>query len=199
MSDRLGEMLVKALLINDQQLKTALDTQRELGGKLSTILVKLRFVNEDKLVSFLAKELNLPALSIKELAVSPKVSALMDVEIIEKHMILPISRTEDTLSVATADPMEYEALDEVHFLTNLKVKVAVASRSNIQKAIDFYFHGRVCKELQEAEGGAPPKAAPGAQAPSQVAVLKSLVELLIEKKVFTKEELLAKVNAKSGK
>lgn len=198
MSDRLGEMLVKALLINDQQLKTALDTQRELGGKLSTILVKLRFINDDKLVSFLAKELNLPALSVKELAVSPKVSALMDVEIIEKHMILPLSRTEDTLSVATADPLDYEALDEVHFLTNLKVKVGVASRANIQKAIDFYFHGRVCKELQEAEGGAAPKAAAPA-APSQVAVLKSLVELLIEKKVFTKEELLAKVNAKSGK
>ena len=198
MSDRLGEMLVKALLINDQQLKTALDTQRELGGKLSTILVKLRFINEDKLVAFLSKELNLPALSLKELVVSPKVSSLMDVEIIEKHTILPINRTEDTLQVAVADPMEYEALDEVHFLTNLKVKVSVASRTNIQKAIEFYFHGRVCKELQEAEGGTPPRATPGA-GPSQVAVLKSLVELLIEKKVFTKDELLARVNAKSGK
>ena len=198
MSDRLGEMLVKALLITDQQLKTALDTQRDLGGKLSTILVKLRFINEDKLVSFLSKELNLPALSIKEMAVSPKVSALMDVEIIEKHMILPISRTEDTLLVATADPLDYEALDEVHFLTNLKVKVSVASRTNIQKAIDFYFHGRTCKELTEVEGGASPKTVTS-QSPSQVAVLKSLVELLIEKKVFTKDELLAKVNAKSGK
>jgi type IV pilus assembly protein PilB len=53
--NKLGEMLVKAGKITDAQLKTAVQYQASLGGKLGTILVKLRFIGDDPLTEFLAE------------------------------------------------------------------------------------------------------------------------------------------------
>ena len=202
-NDRLlGDMLVKAGLINESQLKMALETQKQIppGSKLGAILVKLRYVQEEKLANVLGEQLNLPVLGLKDLVVSPRVSSLIDLEVMEKKTLLPIRRTEDTLLLAAADPMDYTALDEVRFLTGLRTETAVASRSNIQKAIDYYFHGRPCKELQGAEAarkeetGRAGGAAGGAVKASPTVVLQALVEVLIAKKVVTREELMDFVN-----
>jgi type IV pilus assembly protein PilB len=198
----LGDVLVKAGLINESQLKMAMETLKQVppGSKLAAVLVKLRYVQEDRLATVLGQHLNLPVLGLKDLVVSPRVSSLIDLEVLEKKTILPVRRTEDTLLVAVADPMDYSALDEVRFLTGLRTETAVATRSNIQKAIDYYFHGRSCKELQDAEAavrgesGKAAGAAGGAVKASPTIVLQALVELLITKKVVTREELMDFVN-----
>lgn len=206
MSDKLGEMLLKGGVISAEQLETAKETQRQVGGKLGAVLVKLRCLPEDRLVDFLSLQMNTPKFSLRDLVVSPKVSALLDVEILEKHNLLPISRTEDSLLLAVSDPLDYDAIDEVRFLTGLRTDLAVAARTNIQKAIDYYCHARICPELQEAEqmrrtseggksasdaqkqaGGRPPIQVPTAR------VLQVLVDLLVDKKVIAREELAARV------
>lgn len=200
MSDKLGEMLLKANLITESQLKVALETQQQVGGKLGVILHKLRYIPEDAMVTFLGQQLNLPTMQIRDLVVSPKVSALMDVELLEKHQMLPIRRREDVLLLAVADPMDFNAVDEVRFLTGLRAELAVASRTNIQKAIDYYFHGLPCPELatadEEVRTSGEHAAVSGGRAGVRVApaqVLQALVDLLIEKKVITKEELAAMI------
>ena len=197
----LGDMLLKAQVTTESQLKMALETQKQVpGSKLAAVLVKLRYVQEDRLASVLGEQMNLPVLGLKDLVVSPKVSSLIDLEVMEKKTILPIRRTEDTLLVAAADPLDYAALDEVRFLTGLRTETAVASRANIQKAIDYYFHGRPCKELQAAEAARKEDASRagaaggGAVKASPTVVLQALVELLIAKKVVTREEMMDFVN-----
>lgn len=201
-NDRLlGEMLVKAQQITESQLKMAQETQKQVSGsKLGSILVKLRYIDEEKLASFLGQQLNLPVLSLKELVCSPKVSALIDLEVMEKKMVLPIRRTEDTLLIATDDPLDYNAFDEIRFLTGLRTEVAVASRTSILKAIDYYFHGRPCEQLQAAEvarrtaaDAAGGKSEGKGTAASPTEVLQALVELLIAKRVVTREELTGRV------
>jgi len=200
MSEKLGEMLLKAKLLTESQLRTAMDTQKQVGGKLSVILVKLRMLPEEKLALCYGRQLNLPVLALKELVVSPKVSALMDVEVLEKHQILPIRKQEDELLIAVADPLDYDAIDEARFLTGLRTKTALATRSDIQKAIDFYFHGMPCAELSGADAVARSgehAAVSGGRAGVRVPpaqVLQALVDLLIDKKVIQREELAGKVN-----
>lgn len=206
MSEKLGEMLMRAGLVSEAQLKTGIETQKQVGGKLGTLLVKLRYIPEERLVNFLGRELNLPVLSLKHLVVSPQVSALMDVEVLERHLILPLSKGEDGLRLAMADPLDFEAIDEVRFLTGMNVRAEVASRTNIQKAIDYYCHGQDCQEIKEAEkaqaearksGAAEPAVAGGASVPlggaSPTATLQALVDLLVEKRVIGREELSAKL------
>lgn len=201
-NDRLlGDLLVKGQQITESQLKMAQETLKQVAGaKLGTILIKLRYIDEDKLASFLGRQLNLPVMQLKDLVCAPQVSALIDLEVMEKKMVLPIRRTEDTLLVAAADPLDYNAIDEIRFLTGLRPETAVSTRTNIQKAIDYYFHGRPCGELQAAEtthraSGEQPDAQRGAQglAASPTEVLQALVELLISKGVVTRDELTGRL------
>jgi hypothetical protein len=203
MSDnaKLGEMLVGSKLITEAQLKDALEKQKQIGGKLGTIIVKLRYLTEDQLAGFLSEQVKVPLLKLKDLVLHPNVSALIDRDVLEKHLVLPIRRTGDALLLATVDPMDLDALDEVQFLTGLRIQTAVASRANILKAIGYYFHSNRCPEIEEAEraagvnSGAHTAVKPGTRASPQ-AVLQALTELLIEKKVITQEELLKKVAGK---
>lgn len=201
MSDKLGELLVAHNVITEAQLKTALETQKQIGGKLGIILTKLRYVSEDQMTEFLAKHLNLKALKLKDLVVYPSVSALIDAEVLERKQVLPLRRAGETLVVAAADPLDLENLDELTFLTGLRIEPAAASRTNILHAIDYYFHGKACPEIQAAEkelgvaSGLHPSVKAETRAEPQ-AVLQGLVELLIEKKLITQEELLKKLEKK---
>jgi hypothetical protein len=201
MSDKLGELLVAHNVITDAQLNSALDTQKQIGGKLGIILVKLRHLTEDQLTEFLGKHLNIRVMQLSDLVVYPSVSALVDAEVLERRQVLPLKRTGDALVVAAADPMDLENLDELTFLTGLRVEPAAASRTNILKAIDYYFHGKPCPEIQDSErelgvaSGLHPSVKAETRAEPQ-AVLQGLVELLIEKKLISQEELLRKVNRK---
>jgi type IV pilus assembly protein PilB len=201
-NDRLlGEMLVKAQQVTESQLKMAQETQKQVSGaKLGSILVKLRYIDEEKLASFLGQQLNLPVMSLKDLVCSPQVSALIDLEVMEKKMVLPIRRTEDNLLIATDDPLDYNAFDEIRFLTGLRTETVVASRSSIQKAIDYYFHGRPCEQLRAVESerraaGEALSAKSGGKgtAASPTDVLQALVELLIAKGVVTRDELTGRM------
>lgn len=197
-TSKLGEMLLSRKVLTEAQLKTALETQTQIGGKLGTILVKLRYMTEDQLAAFLADQLGLPLLRLKELVMQPAVSALVDAEMLEKHAALPVRKSGDSLLVATADPMDLDGLDEIQFLTSLRIQTAVASRSDILRAIDYYFHNKPCQVIQEAEAAAGVTSGThrtvkdGTHASPQ-AVLQALTELLIEKKVITRDELLKKV------
>ena len=201
MSSKLGEMLVAKKLITESQLKTALDTQRQIGGKLGTILVKLRFVNETQLAEFLGEQLKIPVLRLPDLVVEHKVSSLVEVEVCEKHQILPLGKNGDLLRVAAVDPMDLDALDDLQFLSGLRVELAVVSRTDLVKAIDYYFHGKACPEIRESEkargvaSGQHPAVSTGTRASPQL-VLQALTELLIEKKLITREEVLAKLGDK---
>jgi len=195
---KFGELLLRKKRITEAQLKTALEMQQKIGGKLGTIVVKLGYLTENQLSEYLAEELKVPLLNLKDLVVQPRVSQLLDLEVLEKKHLLPIRRIGDGLLVATVDPLDLDSLDEVHFITGLRVEPAVASRASILKAIDYYFHGQPCPELQAAEKAAGASsagltAAKGETRVAPQAVLQALTELLIEKKVITQEELLKKV------
>ncbi|MCY3020167.1 MAG: hypothetical protein NTW87_14210 [Planctomycetota bacterium] len=200
---RLAELLVNNKVLSAAQLKNALDIQKESAGrgKLGTILVRLRYVTEEQLAAFLADQLKLPLLKLKDLVVQPNVSSLADAEFLEKHQILPIRRAGDKLVVAVVDPMDLTGVDELHFMTGLRVEAAVAAEGHVLKAIGYYFHNRPCPELQDAERNAGTasgnhKAVKQGTRASPQAVLQALTELLIEKKVITQEDLLKKMAAK---
>jgi hypothetical protein len=201
MSSKLGEMLISKQIISEAQLKNALDTQKQIGGRLGTILVKLRYVTEEQLATFLGEQLKIPVMRLPDLVMTPAVSAVLDVQVLEKHHVLPIRKSGDRLQVASVDPMDLDAIDELQFATGMQVDLAVASRSDLVKAIDYYFHGKPCLEIKESEkakgvaSGQHLAVQSGTRASPHV-VLQALTELLIEKKVIAREELLAKIAAK---
>lgn len=143
MAPKLGELLVAANLITPEQLQQALELQKRERGRLGSILTKLGFVSEEKIVSFLSKQYGVPAINLAEYNIDPNIIKLIPRELVQKHMIIPVTRVGPTLTIAMADPTNVFAIDDVKFITGYNVEVVVASESAIIEAITKYYGGYI--------------------------------------------------------
>ena len=139
MAGRLGQLLVSANMITDEQLKKALAVQQKDGGRLGSNLVKLGFIDEDRLISFLSKQYGIPAVNLQELEIDQGLCKLIPSDVVQKYQIMPINRTGATITIAMVDPSNVFALDDVKFMTGYNVEPVVASEGGIKAAINKYY------------------------------------------------------------
>ena len=136
---RLGDILVREELISPEQLQRAQEASRKTGERLGLLLVKSGVLSEDELTQFLSRQYGVPAINLGEFEIEPEIIALVPRDVARKHRLIPISRSGNSLIVATADPSQVAALDDLHFLTNLNIEVVVASDASISEALTRYF------------------------------------------------------------
>src|SRR3954462_7550204 len=110
---KIGDMLVKAGLIDEMQLSAALAQQRNWGGKLGDILVDQGMLDEMMLWLGLSKQLDVPLVSLPDLVIPPDVLRLIPADTCEKLDIFPVIRDDRTLTIATSDPNNIGGVDEV--------------------------------------------------------------------------------------
>lgn len=139
MAAKLGQILINSNIISEEQLKQALTLQKKEGGRLGTNLVKLGYITEEKLVSFLSKQYGVPAINLNDHRIDPSVIKLVPYEMARKYLIIPIARVGATLTVAMVDPSNVFAIDDVKFMTGYNVEVVVSSESSIINAINTYY------------------------------------------------------------
>ncbi|BBB33167.1 type IV pilus assembly protein PilB [Thermotomaculum hydrothermale] len=149
MAKKLGDLLVEAGLITKEQLQEALEIQKKDNERLGTILVKLGYLTEEEITSFLSKQYGIPAVNLEHFEISEDVIKRIPSDIARKYMLIPITRTGSTLTVAMADPTNIYALDDIKFLTGLNVEPVVASELSIKKAIDKYYGSETQIELRK--------------------------------------------------
>jgi hypothetical protein len=239
---KLGELLIKANVLQEGQLKAALAEQAKWGGKLGEILVRMNFVSEDVLVRALSKQLAIPAVNLEAVKeIPPNVLNRVPLQTARDFAVLPLQLRDDgkTLVVAIADPLNVRQLDELRAVAKCRIVPNVAGRTAIARAMARFYEeqaeladsdgnfkvmdaqGRTLVKNVNGEAVAPasaPALTPMPSAPSremqavrgggspvellrsveevqrkEVAALKAMVELLIEKGVFTRDEYLAKV------
>ncbi len=161
MAPKLGELLVAANLITPEQLKQALDLQRREGGRIGSKLIKLGFVTEDKIVSFLSKQYGVPAINLAEYKIDPNIIKLIPKDLAQKHLIIPVTRVGPNLTIAMADPTNVFAIDDVKFVTGYNVEVVVASESAIIEGISKYYGAAIVPTTsREPVSKAPSRPAP---------------------------------------
>ncbi len=153
MKDRIGEMLLRAGMIDEEQLEKSLEYQRQNEGRVYSALVKLDFLSEEDLVEFLSRQLGLPTVSLEEIDIDPDAVKLIGSDIAQKYLVIPYSRVDSTLHVAMADPTDLNAIDDIKFMTDLVVEVSIATESEIRKALDSLYDagGEMDEMLEEFE------------------------------------------------
>ncbi len=139
MALKLGELLVKAQLIDEKQLDKALEEQKRVGGRLGEILIRLGFVSEEDIIECLSHQYGVPSINLRHFEVDEAVAKLIPVELARKYMVIPVNKTGATLTVAMADPSNIFAMDEITFMTGYRVEPVVSSEEGIRDAIDRYF------------------------------------------------------------
>jgi type IV pilus assembly protein PilB len=158
MSVRLGELLTKASLISQDQLKEALKAQKETGGKLGETLIKLGFVSEEDITECLSQQFGVPSINLAHFEIDASVIKLIPAEVARKYNILPVNKTGATITIAMADPTNVFAMDDIKFMTGYNVEPVVASELGIKAAIDNYYGStsalelkKVMEDLQQSE------------------------------------------------
>ena len=140
---RLGEALQQLELITAEQLDTALAKQKDNRAvPLGKILIDMGVVDERALKGALAKKLGIPYVSLTKFNFDLNVFRIVDVGIAKKHGLVPLCMHDKALVVAFEDPLNMKVLDELRFVTQLKIVPAMASRDDIRAAINKYYAGQ---------------------------------------------------------
>ncbi len=256
-SIKLGDLLLKAKVLTEQQLTNALKEQQKWGGRLGEILVRMNILTEEMLVKALSKQLNVVAVNLDSIqGVAPHVRAKIPSQVARDLNALPLQLRDDakTLVVAMSEPQNLGHIDTLRSVSRCRIMPQIAGRSSIARAFGRFYEGEGDPsdlegsfKFVDAQGNTvvkqqdqitrPPKAndapvsppeegppmttrlagggrvsmsdvptqAPLTLSPAEqllqieeaqrkeVAALKGMVELLIEKGVFSREEYLAKV------
>ncbi|HMB15691.1 MAG TPA: type II secretion system protein GspE, partial [Pelovirga sp.] len=108
---RLGELLIRNQMISDDQLAKAISEQKSEGIRLGAALIKLGYVQEHDLATFLSKHYGVPSIDLKQFDVDPAVIKLVPAAVAQKYQLIPINRAGATLIVAMSDPSNIFAID----------------------------------------------------------------------------------------
>ncbi len=139
MNERIGELLVKQNLLTTEQLRKAREEAKSKGQRLGAQITKLGYLQENQLSEFVAKQYGVPDINLDEFDIDSAVIQLIPEEVAAKHTVIPVNRAGSTLILATADPSNIFAIDDIKFLTGYNVEVVVAAEEQIKRAIDRYY------------------------------------------------------------
>jgi type II secretory ATPase GspE/PulE/Tfp pilus assembly ATPase PilB-like protein len=196
---QLGAMLQESGLLNQEQLKMAMDFQKSVGGKLGAIIVKLGFIEDQTLTNFIARQQGIPVVNLDELVIPENLFKKIPRKLIDKHHVVPIRYHDGVLTVATSDPYDYEAMEEIQLAVDHRVDLVLAARTQLTRTITEMVNrppAPVVKEkskdqlLKELDSGADKM--------SKDALQHALIPLLIAKGVITQEELVKKAKELEG-
>ena len=159
----LGDLLVRENLISRQQLRQALEYQRVHGGRLGYCLIQLGWVTGEDISAILCRQFGLPSINLPVFKVNPSVVRLIPPETARKYQVLPLSREGSTLTVATIDPTDVLAMDDLQFMTGFTIEPVVAAESAIRGAIRKHYGGGRTRETRQGGEGASVESVPAAR------------------------------------
>lgn len=144
---KIGDLLLNAGVINEQQLQKALDyskEQRQKGNakRLGDCLRELGFVTDRQVAKALASQLNLQLVDLQGFTLSKQMQELIPGSTLRTHSVLPLGydpKDPQAIFLAMSDPLDIVAIDDVEIITNCRVEQCVATQTEIQAILDRYF------------------------------------------------------------
>ena len=177
---RLGDLLLDSNLIDEIQLRVALQEQANTGERLGSALVHLGFIDEAVLAAFLSKQAELPCVNIQGLHIPPEILELIPKEIAIKNAVIPVRLSGITLYVAMSDPFDHDTLELIADVTGMEIMPLIAPEFRLKKSLERFYGEEIEEERPEAVS----------------AELSSLVQ---EMEKDTMENMSGRIDALSGK
>jgi type IV pilus assembly protein PilB len=132
----LGRILRSNGSVSDEDVKRALQRQRTKPGlRIGEALQELNAADPEAVVSGLAEQFGLDVVDPSELDIPKEVIDLVSHDMARKHCVIPIGRNGHKLRVAMADPLDFDAMDNIRFATNYDVEQVLATKEAINNAI----------------------------------------------------------------
>lgn len=136
---RLGDLLVEASLITEEQLIDALQLQKKLNKKLGEVLIEEGILQEKQIIEVLEFQLGIPHVVLDKYYINPDIPKLISEKVARRHILIPIRIERGKLVVAMSDPLNIFAMDDIKLITGYDVEPVIATRKDVLMAIDQYY------------------------------------------------------------
>jgi type IV pilus assembly protein PilB len=138
----LGQILVDEGLITEKDLQESLAHQAEHGGALGRVLIELGMATENDILLAIAKQAGMDIIDLEHIDIPKEVTGMVSASVAQVYRIVPVSFEGGVLTVAMADPLNVNALDDLRFMLNCEVAGAVANENSVATAIEKYYAGQ---------------------------------------------------------
>ncbi|MCP4611322.1 MAG: Flp pilus assembly complex ATPase component [Planctomycetes bacterium] len=147
-----GELLVSKGLLTSEELEKVLDEQRQRGGRLGEILLRLEKLNHEDVTLALAEHLSMEYIRLgdsnKTNKINMDIARMLPESIAKRFCLVAIGEVNGNVVVVMADPLNVVALDTVTLKIKRQIKPAISSPREIKKAIELIYHGSDLEEEQ---------------------------------------------------
>ncbi len=150
---RLGDLLLGAGVITQEQLEEALKKQKEAGNgqKLGMTLVDMGIMNDEIIAEALCHQMGLERVHLAGITIEDEVLALVDEKVLRKYMLLPYEFAPDNpnvLRVAFSDPLDMIAMDDLSIITGMQIEVRVTTVKDVSQALDRFYGNSEAMKVQ---------------------------------------------------
>ncbi|HPC60186.1 MAG TPA: ATPase, T2SS/T4P/T4SS family [Verrucomicrobiota bacterium] len=129
--ERIADALVEDGLLTLEQVQQLLEQQKKEGTRLLKLILEKAYVSEQDMAVSMGRVLNTPPINLSRLMIPPEVAELVPREMARNHKVIPVSRLENKLFLAMADPLNVLALDDVRRITRIEVSPLIAAEKAI--------------------------------------------------------------------
>ncbi|MEY8415272.1 ATPase, T2SS/T4P/T4SS family [Tissierella praeacuta] len=146
---KLGELLLYAGKINEEQLKDALNIQKKSGKKLGEVFVSENFVKEEDIIEVLEFQLGIPYVDLDKYEINLNVATIIPESIARRYELIAIDKREKLLLVAMVDPLNIFALDDIKLFVKCEIQPVISVRDKIIRNIDKFYSKETTKKVLE--------------------------------------------------
>lgn len=143
---KLGQMLIKEGILTEDKLNEALQIQKKTKKRLGEILIDQKYISELQIIHTLERQLGVPYVDIATLQLPQELSSLIPESMARANMLIPIKKTGSLLTIAIADPLDYNAMNDVGTYTKLRVYPMIAERAKIEAKIRELYSAQKAKD-----------------------------------------------------
>ncbi len=147
---RLGDLLISAGLITEEQLEQGLQLQKGSGKRLGTVLQENGFITESELIEALQMQLGIEFIDLSKVNIPTELVQMVPKNIAKQYQVVPVKLARDELYIAMSDPLNFYAIEEVRKAARRKVVPMVAMSSAVERAIQvLYGNEGAAKAIEE--------------------------------------------------
>ena len=136
---RLGDLLVSHEVITQEQMETALKTQKESGNKLGRELIAQQFITEDQLLDFLSQQLGIPQVNLDDYKLTIEIASKLPELKSRKMLAMVINDKGDKYEVAMADPSDIYAYDDIAQILDKPFEVVIVKQNQLLSSMETVF------------------------------------------------------------
>src|SRR3982751_4877961 len=149
MRKKLGECLIQAGLITEDDLQSALAEHKRTGERLGAVLVRLNLATERQIAKALAYQLGFPYLNLAENPPHPDAVVLLAKELALKRTCIAVAVEKNVLTVAMSDPLLFTLVQDLEFQTGYRIKQVVATRAEIIDSINISYPDKALARISD--------------------------------------------------